>query len=190
MLRKRFPVRLLPNDTTAGNHVANRRVTRYLAAGVMQRSGIAFILFLAVASPARAQDREVPYWATIRASASELNMRVGPSADYPVKWVYKRPGLPVKVTRVHESWRLIQDPSGTKGWVAARLLSPDRGAIVTGGRPVPMRAGPTAEAALRWFIEAGVVGALGNCTSGWCEFTVGAYTGWVQQRRLWGAGRP
>ena len=156
----------------------------------MVRSTLSLILALAVAGPACAQDREVPYWATIRASASELNMRVGPSADYPVKWVYKRPGLPVKVVRVHESWRLIQDPSGTRGWVASRLLSPDRGAMITGGRPVPMRAGPTAEAALRWFIEAGVVGALGSCSSGWCEFTVGVYSGWVQQKRLWGAGRP
>lgn len=156
----------------------------------MVRSGIAFILALALAGPACAQDREVPYWATIRASASELNMRVGPSADYPVKWVYKRPGLPVKVTRVHEGWRLVQDPSGTKGWVASRLLSPERGGIVTGGRPVPMRESASANAPLKWFIEAGVVGRLGDCVAGWCEFTVGAHEGWVQQKRLWGAGRP
>jgi SH3-like domain-containing protein len=156
----------------------------------MLRSGIAFFLFLAIASPAWAQDREVPYWATIRGSASELNMRVGPSADYPISWVYKRPGLPVKVLRVHESWRLVQDPSGTKGWVASRLLSPDRGAIVTGGRPAPMRDGPSDASPLKWFIEAGVVGKLGGCTAGWCEFTVGAYDGWLPKKRLWGAAEP
>lgn len=156
----------------------------------MKRAGIFLTLAVAATSPACAQDREVPYWATIRGSASELNMRVGPSADYPISWVYKRPGLPVKVMRVHESWRLVQDPSGTKGWVASRLLSPERGAIVTGGRPTAMRAGPAEEAALRWFIEPGVVGTLGDCTAGWCEFTVGAHHGWVRQSRLWGAGDP
>lgn len=156
----------------------------------------ATLLFLVIAQaltpvgPVSAQDREVPYWATIRGSASELNMRVGPSADYPISWVYKRPGLPVKVMRVHESWRLVQDPSGAKGWVASRLLSPDRGAIVTGGRPTAMREGPGASAPVKWFIEAGVVGQLGNCTLGWCEFTVGARGGWVAQARLWGAGNP
>lgn len=148
------------------------------------------ILCLTAARPAAAQDREVPYWATIRGSASELNMRVGPSADYPISWVYKRPGLPVKVMRVHESWRLVQDPSGAKGWVASRLLSPQRGAIVTGGRPAPMRAAPSAASTLKWFIGAGVVGQLGSCTLGWCEFTVGPRTGWVQQARLWGAANP
>lgn len=156
----------------------------------MHRSSIAFILSLAAASPACAQDREVPYWATIRGSATELNMRVGPSADYPISWVYKRPGLPVKVIRVHESWRLVQDPSGTKGWVASRLLSPDRGAIVTGGRPAPMRDGPSGSAAVKWFIEAGVVGKLGDCMAGWCEFSVRAHNGWIEQKRLWGAGEP
>lgn len=156
----------------------------------MKRAALLLALAFAVPGPARAQDRQVPYWATIRGSASELNMRVGPSADYPISWVYKRPGLPVKVMRVHESWRLVQDPSGTRGWVASRLLSPERGAIVTGGRPAPMRAGPSPESGLKWFIEAGVVGELGDCTMGWCEFTIGARAGWVEQARLWGAGDP
>ena len=142
-----------------------------------------------LAAPVHAQDREVPYWATIRGSASELNMRVGPSADYPVSWVYRRPGLPVKVLRVHESWRLVQDPGGTKGWVASRLLSPERGAIVTGGRPIAMRDGASAEAKVKWFIEAGVVGKLGDCTAGWCRLTVGVHDGWVEQARLWGVDK-
>lgn len=147
-------------------------------------------LGLAAAGSVRAQDREVPYWATIRPSATALNMRVGPSADYPVAWVYKRPGLPVKVMRVHESWRLVRDPAGSEGWVASRLLSPDRGAIVTGGRPAPMRDAPADKAALKWFVEAGVVGILGNCVGAWCEFTVGKREGWVRRDRLWGAGKP
>lgn len=151
---------------------------------------ILLTLVLAASGPALAQDREVPYWATIRDSASRLNMRVGPSEDYPISWVYKRPGLPVKVLRVHESWRLVQDPSGAKGWVAKSLLSAERGGIVTGGRPTPMRAGPSPESQLRWFIEAGVVGRLGDCAMGWCEFAVGNRQGWVVQSRLWGAGRP
>lgn len=156
----------------------------------MQRAGIFLIPLFGLASPACGQDREVPYWATIRDSASELNMRVGPSADYPVSWVYKRPGLPVKVLRVHESWRLVQDPSGTKGWVASRLLSPERGAIVTGGRPAAMRDAAGAEAPVKWFVAAGVVGKLGDCMAGWCRFTVAAQDGWVEQKRLWGTDRP
>ena len=95
---------------------------------MVMRLFLPFLVLLGLASTVQAQDRDVPYWATIR--ASELNMRVGPSADYRIDWVYHRPGLPVKVVRLMEGWRLIEDPDGARGWVVARLLSPDRGAIV------------------------------------------------------------
>lgn len=156
----------------------------------MHRALLGLVLLLMCAQPSHGQVRDVPYWATIRPSATELNMRAGPSVNFPKTWIYKRPGLPVKVVRVHESWRLIRDPSGTQGWVASRLLSPERGAIVTSGRPAPMRDGPSDDAALKWFVEAGVVGTLGDCMGAWCEFAVAKRRGWIQRARLWGAAEP
>ncbi|GMM94455.1 SH3 domain-containing protein [Qipengyuania sp. MTN3-11] len=145
---------------------------------------LGLILAMACAGPASAQDREVPYWASIR--ASELNMRVGPSADYKISWVYRRPGLPVQVVRVHEGWRLIRDPAGDQGWVAARLLSPDRSAMVVGEGLVSMQGSPSSAGAPRWRLEPGVVGRLGDCDGGWCELDVDGRRGWVSQARLWG----
>ena len=142
------------------------------------------VALMALAVPAAAQDREVPYWASIR--ASELNMRVGPSADYKIAWVYHRAGLPVRVLRVMEGWRLIEDPDGEKGWVVARLLSPDRTAIVTEGAPAPMRAAPAPSAEVRWRLEEGVTGTLGECSAGWCELQIDDRRGWVEESRLWG----
>lgn len=143
-----------------------------------------FAALMALAVPATAQDREVPYWASIR--ASELNMRVGPSADYKIAWVYHRAGLPVRVLRVMEGWRLIEDPDGEKGWVVARLLSPDRTAIVTEGSPAAMRAAPDSSSEVKWRLEAGVTGTLGECSSGWCELQLDDRSGWVEESRLWG----
>ena len=151
------------------------------------RSILLFAL-IALASPVAAQNREVPYWATLR--AEEVNMRVGPSEAYPIEWVYRRQGLPVKVVRVNQGWRLVEDPDGERGWVVARLLDPDRGAIVVGESLAEMRAGPEAGSALRWRAEPGVVGALGDCDEGWCELDVSGREGWVRAERLWGAGEP
>ena len=146
------------------------------------------LIALVLAVPGAAQQREAPYWASIR--ASELNMRVGPSADYKVRWVYRRPGLPVKVVRLMEGWRLIEDPDGERGWVVARLLDPQQTAIVTPGDPVALRADPDGSSALRWRAEAGVVGEVGNCEDGWCFIDVAGRDGWVRQSRLWGVGEP
>ncbi len=89
--------------------------------------------------------------------------------------------------RVHEGWRLIRDPDGEQGWVVARLLDPKRGAIVAGEGNAAMRADGGANAAVKWWLEPGVTGALGSCDEGWCRFTVGDRSGYVEQARLWGA---
>ena len=146
------------------------------------------VALAAFAAPASAQDREVPYWASLR--AEEVNMRVGPSPNFPIDWVYKRQGLPVKVVRVMQGWRLVQDPDGTQGWIVARLLNPERTAIVTGEGVAAMRAEPNDGARLMWNAEPGVVGKLGNCEAGWCLFDVTGREAWIRQDRLWGAGKP
>ncbi|WP_235425404.1 SH3 domain-containing protein [Croceibacterium mercuriale] len=151
-------------------------------------SGSLLLMICAIPAPAGAQEREVPYWASLR--EDEVYMRVGPSVDFPIEWIYRRSGLPVKVVRLNEGWRLVEDPEGTRGWVAARLLDPERAAMVRGQGTTAMRANPDPAAALRWRVEAGVVGQLGRCESRWCRFTVGQRSGWVAQDRLWGAGAP
>lgn len=152
------------------------------------RSLVAAIALIAVAIPAAAAAREVPYWASIR--AEKLNMRAGPGRDFPIRWVYRRDGLPLKVIRVHEGWRLVRDPDGAEGWVTANLLSAERGALVIGDGLAAMRAEPAASATLRWNAEPGVVGRLGDCEGEWCRFDVGGRAGFVRQDRLWGAGEP
>lgn len=143
---------------------------------------------LLLAAPAFAQERKVPYWASIKAET--LNMRAGPGRDFPVRWVYRRAGLPLKVIRVHEGWRLVRDPDGAEGWVTANLLSQVRGALVIGQGPAPIRAGPSSGARLKWKAEPGVIVALGDCDAGWCEIDIAGRTGYMRAARLWGAGKP
>lgn len=149
---------------------------------------IALALLTTPTGPAAAQDRETPYWASLR--SDEVNMRVGPSEDYQISWVYHRAGLPVKVVRIKEGWRLVRDPDGAEGWVVARLLSPDRAALVVGQGAAAMREDTSDDSALRWKVAPGVVGKLGDCDDGWCKFDVKGRKGYVRQNRLWGTGAP
>jgi SH3-like domain-containing protein len=154
----------------------------------MARFLAALLLLSALAAPLAAADRDVPYWASIK--AERLNMRAGPGRDFPIEWVYRRAGLPVKVIRVHEGWRLVRDPDGAEGWMTANLLSPDRTALVVGRSLAAMRAEPSPTARLKWNLEPGVVGRLGDCDDGWCELDVAGHRGFVKATRLWGAGEP
>jgi SH3-like domain-containing protein len=146
------------------------------------------LLLLAFAAPAWAQDGKVPYWASLRVETA--NMRVGPSESYPIDWVYKRKGLPVKVVRLMQGWRLVVDPDGTQGWINARMLTLERTAVVVGDGLAAIRAEPSAAAALRWNAEPGVIGKLGSCESEWCQIDVDGRRGWIEASRIWGDGDP
>lgn len=146
-----------------------------------------------VAAPLAAEDTSVPYWASLR--AREANLRVGPGEDYRIAWRYHREHLPLKVLRVMEGWRLVQDPDGTRGWMLARFLKRERGAIVVAPKGATvwladMREKADPGSALRWRLEPGVTGRLGDCANGWCEFEVAGRSGYVRQDTLWGAGAP
>jgi SH3-like domain-containing protein len=135
-------------------------------------------------APLRAQDRDLPYWASLR--YDEVRMRVGPSEEYPIEWVYKRKGLPIKVVRVREGWRLVEDPEGAQGWIAASQLDPARAVLVTGTGVAAVRAEPAGAAALKWRAEPGVVARLLRCREAWCEIDIAGRKGWTPANRLWG----
>nr|WP_298928109.1 SH3 domain-containing protein [uncultured Erythrobacter sp.] len=148
----------------------------------------AFLTVSFAGAPVQAQDREVPYWASLR--YDEVRMRVGPSSEYKIDWVYRRKGMPVKVIRLREGWRLVQDPEGGQGWIASSQLTLDRGVLVTGEGLIDLRAEPHSNSALRWRAQPGVVARLLECSAGWCEIDVTGRTGWVPADRIWGEGEP
>ncbi len=156
---------------------------RYLLVAILALAGGALI---AGATPAEAA-RKTPYWASL--SASEVMMRKGPGRNFPADWLYRRRGLPVKVVKTyavaHSEWRRIQDPDGTEGWVQANLLSDQRTGLVIGDVR-PMRVKPDAAAAVVWKAEPGVVGKIGKCGGGWCNFDVGGRAGFIEVGYLFG----
>ena len=155
-----------------------------MADDMTSRKIAAILLSLAVVGPAVAQsDPALPYWASI--SVDEARMRKGPSPDVPVIWEYRRKDLPVKVIARHENWRKIEDPDGTQGWMAARLLSRTRTAIVT-DEIRPLRAEPDDAAAIAYRAQPGVVGRITDCRDGWCRFDVKGRGGWVRTDHIWG----
>ncbi|WP_380877407.1 hypothetical protein ACFB49_12660 [Sphingomonas sp. DBB INV C78] len=127
--------------------------------------------------------KAVPYWVSI--SAREALLRTGPGTNYPATWKYVRPGLPLRVVQVHEDWRRVEDPEGERGWVKSILLSEQRTAIVVGGVS-PLYAKADANSRVDWRVAPGVVGKIGHCASGWCEFDVKGRTGHIETRHLWG----
>ncbi len=150
----------------------------------LKKLGWGMLGIVLIAGAGEAQERKVPYWASI--STGDALMRTGPERTYPATWRYRRRDLPVQVVQVYGNWRRIREQDGTEGWMLATLLSAQRTAIVTGNGPAEMHADPASGSGLAWRAEPGVVGRISQCESGWCLFDAGGKKGYIQTDRIWG----
>ena len=151
----------------------------------MLRSGacIAFLI-VAAATPAAAQEKQPPYWASI--ASGQAMTHTGPGRNYPNVWLYQRRDLPVRVLKKYENWRLIQDPDGAQGWMLVTMLSDRRTAMVKPGDPKPIRVGPEDGDRIAYEAEQGVVGRISKCRNGWCRIDIGNHRGYVRMADVWG----
>jgi SH3-like domain-containing protein len=145
---------------------------------------VAALLLTALAAPAAAQEKKPPYWASI--ASGQAMTRTGPAKNYPGIWLYQRRDLPVRVLKKYESWRLIQDPDGDKGWMLVTLLSDRRTALIKPGEPRPIRSDPNDGARVRYLAQPGVVGRIDKCSRGWCRIEIGKRKGHIRASDLYG----
>lgn len=134
----------------------------------------------------------VPRFASLK--SDRVNLRNGPSTDYPTGWVFRRAGLPLEVIKEFDAWRQVRDAEGTTGWVLQTLLSGRRTGLVlpwdvkAGQKPpqVAIYDGDSASSRIVVNVEAGVIANLLSCDGRWCRVTVENYGGYIEQKKLWG----
>jgi SH3-like domain-containing protein len=149
------------------------------------RARSAGLLILALlATPAGAQEKAPPYWASI--ASGKAMMRAGPGRNYPGIWLYQRRDLPIRVLKTFPNWRLVEDPDGAKGWMLVSLLSDRRTAMVKAGDPRPVRTNPSVSARVRYLAEAGVVGRIEKCRDGFCRIEIGSKKGFIATSDIYG----
>lgn len=149
---------------------------------------LAFVFIVALAVPAGAQrlgasGLPLPRFASL--AADRINVRTGPGKQYPLRWIYARAGLPVKIVEEFDTWRKIQDQDGDDGWVHVSLLSGRRTVSIVKD-VATIRRTPDADARIVMRAEPGVIGRLVSCQPNWCEIEIEHRTGWVERGAIWG----
>lgn len=140
---------------------------------------------MAVAAERRGGESGLPLPRYASLASDEVNMRKGPGPEYPIRWVYRRRGLPVRIVDEADTWRKIEDPEGDTGWVHAALLS-SRRTVVVKGDIAPVYRGPSRTARLSLRVEPGVIGQLARCEAEWCLVEFDGVRGWIERTSLWG----
>lgn len=134
----------------------------------------------------------VPRFVSLK--SDRVNLRNGPSTEYPTGWVFRRAGLPLEVIKEFEAWRQVRDAEGATGWVLQSLLSGRRTALILPWELKPGAAAPQVSirvsegenSSVVASVEAGVIANLHDCNGRWCRVTIDAYTGYIEQKKLWG----
>ncbi len=125
----------------------------------------------------------LPRWASL--ASSRANLRTGPGRQFPVRWIFVRRGLPLRVVDEVDVWRRVEAPDGEVGWMHAALLS-SRRTVMVRGAVRPLRRTPAPEARVVARLEPGVIARLLSCDGMWCLVEVESYRGWLRREEAWG----
>jgi len=115
----------------------------------------------------------------------EVNLRQGPSFEYPIKLVYKKKYLPVIIIDKSGPWRKIKDFENNTGWIHTVLLSKKKTAINIKKNSILYKK-PTSFSKPIAKLEIGRLILIKKCKMKWCKISSGDYEGWVVKNTLWG----
>lgn len=116
---------------------------------------------------------------------NEVNLRQGPSFEYPIKLTYKKKYLPVIILDSSETWRQIRDFENNSGWIHISQLSKKKSALNIKNNSVIFKK-PTIYSKPVAKLEVGRLVLIKKCNELWCKITTGGYTGWIIKNSLWG----
>ena len=116
---------------------------------------------------------------------NEVNLRQGPSFEYPIKFIYKKKYLPVEILDKSETWRKIKDFENNSGWIHISQLSKKKSALNIKNNSVLYKK-PTIYSKPIAKLEVGRLVIIKRCKLKWCKIETGKYLGWILKKSLWG----
>ena len=115
----------------------------------------------------------------------EVNLRQGPSFEYPIKFTYKKKYLPIVIIDKSESWRKIKDFENNSGWIHISQLSKKKSAINIKNNSILYKKSTIYSKPIARLATGRLV-LIKKCKIEWCKITSGKYSGWIEKNYLWG----
>ena len=139
-----------------------------------------FFIFFIFTGLVQAKDE---YFRTLR--YDKVNLRQGPSKDYPIKLFYKKKFLPVLIQDSSDNFRKVRDHENNTGWIHISQLSKKKAAIVINDNEIMFKnstifSNPVA------ILKEGRFVKIKKCKGSWCKVETNNYKGWIQKDSLWG----
>ena len=147
----------------------------------MQKIIILFIFITVFVSSVNAE--EIKYFVMLK--NSKVNVRYGPGFDYPVKYIYKKKYLPIKVIDKKENFRRIVDQKKNSGWIHTSQLTKNKSFILLENQILFSK--PTKYSKPIAKISSGRLLLKKKCKLKWCKIKTEKYIGWIKTENIWGS---
>ena len=116
---------------------------------------------------------------------NKVNVRYGPGKTYPVKFIYKKKNLPVKLIDKKENWRRIIDHQHNSGWIQLSQLKTTSAFIIFEDKILFEKSSSFSKPILK--LKKGRLLLIKTCKKEWCKVKTDKYMGWVKNNNIWGS---
>ena len=116
---------------------------------------------------------------------NKVNVRYGPSFDYPIKYIYKKISLPVQLIDKKENFRRIIDHKKNTGWIHISQLKKSKSLITTSVKILFKK--PTKYSKPIAKLDTGRLLLIQKCEKSWCNVKTEKFSGWIDKNNIWGS---
>ena len=114
-----------------------------------------------------------------------VNVRYGPSFNYPIKYVYKKKYLPIEIIDKKENFRRIIDFKKNSGWIHISQLKKSNSLIILENKILFKKPSKFSKPLAK--LEKGRLLIIKKCKNKWCQVTTDNYKGWIDTTNIWGS---
>ena len=115
---------------------------------------------------------------------NKTNVRYGPGLDYPIKYIYRKVNLPVKLIDKKDNMRRVIFLDNNSGWIHRSQLKPSNAVISLGEKILFKKPSDFSEPIAK--VQKGRLLVIKKCEDDWCNVLTDDYTGWIKIKNVWG----
>ena len=140
------------------------------------------ILFFLLLNPSKVITEENYYFLSLK--KDKVYVRFGPGKNYPIKYIYNKKFLTIKVIDKKDNYRKIIDHKKNSGWIHQIMLRRLNSLIVLEEKIVFKKNSKFSKPLAK--LEKGRLVIIKKCKINWCRIETGNYIGWIDTKNVWG----
>ena len=115
----------------------------------------------------------------------KVNVRYQPNLNSPIKYIYKKINLPVKLIDKKENFRRIIDLKNNSGWIHRSQLKLSNSIIILENKILFKQPSNFSKPLAK--LEKGRLLIIKKCKNNWCNIKTYNYSGWIKIDNIWGS---